>query len=329
MVYNTIFDDVFRTIVEKMPQLVIPLLNEVFGTAYPEDAAIIQLRNEHQDESGEKITDSCLQIGSKLYHIECQSEDDTTMTVRMVQYDFAIGIEHARKENRRYRIELPRSCVLYLRSSSHTPDYLEADLVLPDERTFVYRIPTIKMAAYTKDELLGKNLLMLLPFYIMRYEKHTDDYEQDPEKLKSLLTEYEDIRIHLEKEATEAGRSALYADLSALIVKMANYIFRRQATVKKGIGDVMGGKILELESERLFNAGKKAGIAEGKAEGIAEGKAEGKAEGIHQLSALIQCLMRNGRMDDIALVTRDSKELDRLLRQYGITGDNGKCEMKQ
>lgn len=35
MVYNTIFDDVFRTIVEKMPQLVIPLLNEVFGTAYP------------------------------------------------------------------------------------------------------------------------------------------------------------------------------------------------------------------------------------------------------------------------------------------------------
>ena len=124
MVYNTIFDDVFRTIVEKMPQLVIPLLNEVFGTAYPEDAAIIQLRNEHQDESGEKITDSCLQIGSKLYHIECQSEDDTTMTVRMVQYDFAIGIEHARKENRRYRIELPRSCVLYLLSSSHTPDYL-------------------------------------------------------------------------------------------------------------------------------------------------------------------------------------------------------------
>ena len=50
---NTIFDDVFRTMVEKMPRLVIPLLNEVFGTTYPEDTEIIQLRNEHQDGTGE------------------------------------------------------------------------------------------------------------------------------------------------------------------------------------------------------------------------------------------------------------------------------------
>lgn len=27
---NTIFDDVFRTMLEKMPQLVIPVINEVF-----------------------------------------------------------------------------------------------------------------------------------------------------------------------------------------------------------------------------------------------------------------------------------------------------------
>lgn len=38
---NTIFDDVFRTMLEKMPGLVIPLINEVFGTAYPEDTPII------------------------------------------------------------------------------------------------------------------------------------------------------------------------------------------------------------------------------------------------------------------------------------------------
>ena len=34
---NTIFDDVFRTMLEKMPELVIPLINEVFGTDYPND----------------------------------------------------------------------------------------------------------------------------------------------------------------------------------------------------------------------------------------------------------------------------------------------------
>ena len=29
---NTIFDDVFRTMIEKIPQLAIPLINEVFQT---------------------------------------------------------------------------------------------------------------------------------------------------------------------------------------------------------------------------------------------------------------------------------------------------------
>ena len=37
MTNNTIFDDVFRTMVEKMTYLVVPLINEVFHTAYPED----------------------------------------------------------------------------------------------------------------------------------------------------------------------------------------------------------------------------------------------------------------------------------------------------
>lgn len=42
---NTIFDDVFRTMVEKMPDLAVPLINEIFGTSYPEDIKIIQRRN--------------------------------------------------------------------------------------------------------------------------------------------------------------------------------------------------------------------------------------------------------------------------------------------
>jgi hypothetical protein len=73
MTNNTIFDDVFRTMVEKMTYLVVPLINEVFHTAYPEDVKIVQLRNEHQLEDGEIITDSCLRIGDMLYHIECQT----------------------------------------------------------------------------------------------------------------------------------------------------------------------------------------------------------------------------------------------------------------
>ncbi|MCI9100891.1 MAG: hypothetical protein HFH58_13775 [Lachnospiraceae bacterium] len=60
--FNTIFDDVFRTIAQKMPFLLIPLINEVFATKYTEDQEFEQLRNEHYEKFGKIITDSIIRI---------------------------------------------------------------------------------------------------------------------------------------------------------------------------------------------------------------------------------------------------------------------------
>ena len=299
---NTIFDDVFRTMIEKMPYLAVPLINEVFHTSYPENVKITQLRNEHQQENGEIITDSCLLIGEKMYHIECQSTDDTTMAIRMIEYDFAIAIDHAVKQGRRYRVEFPKSCVLFLRSSQNTPDYLEADVVFPNGRTDLYSIPTIKMEDYTKDSIFEKNLLMLLPFYIMRYEKNVHNLSENPILFQMLLNEYEEIRINLERELTETGKSELYTDLIKLVVKIADYIFREEENVRKGIGEVMGGKVLELESERLK----------------AVGKAEGEAIGEARLGRLINRLIQDKRTEEIQIVSTDPVRREELYREYNI-----------
>ena len=96
----------------------------------------------------------------------------------------------------------------------------------------------------------------------------------DTERLIALLKDYEDIRNSLEKELFKENQSVLYADLVGLITKISDYILRKEEIIRKGVGDVMGGKVLELESERLLRIGK----AEGRAEGRAEGKAEGRAE---------------------------------------------------
>lgn len=256
---NTIFDDVFRTMIEKMPYLAVPLINEVFHTSYPQDVPIIQLRNEHQQENGEIITDSCLKIGDKLYHIECQSTDDTTMAIRMIEYDFSIAVENAHKQGRRYRMDFPRSCVLYLRSGNNTPDFLGVEMALADGNIVLYQISTIKLETYTKDSIFEKNLLMLLPFYIMRYEKNIHEMSENPELFQCLLNEYEEIRTNLVKELSGADKAALYMDLNKLIIKIADYICQSEEVVRKGIGDVMGGKVLELESERLRAEGEKIG----------------------------------------------------------------------
>ena len=55
MTNNTIFDDVFRTMMEKMTYLIVPLINEVFHTSYPEDGELIA--DGRMDEIG-RIIDS-------------------------------------------------------------------------------------------------------------------------------------------------------------------------------------------------------------------------------------------------------------------------------
>ena len=299
---NTIFDDVFRTMIEKMPYLAVPLINEVFHTSYPQDVPIVQLRNEHQQENGEIITDSCLKIGGKLYHIECQSVDDTTMAIRMIEYDFSIAVENAHKQGRRYRMDFPKSCVLYLRSGNNTPDFLEVELILPDESTVLYRIPAIKLEAYTKDSIFEKNLLMLLPFYIMRYEKDIHEMSENPELFQCLLNEYEEIRMNLVIELSGADKTALYMDLNKLIIKIADYICQSEEVVRKGIGEVMGGKVLELESERLR----------------AEGEIRGEAKGEERLSILINRLILDGRSTEIQSVVTNAEIRKQMYKEYGI-----------
>ena len=310
MINNTIFDDVFRTIVEKMTYLVVPLINEVFHTSYPEDVKIVHLRNEHQLEDGELITDARLLIGDKVYHIECQSTDDTTMSIRMFEYDLAIALENRRKVGRKFYVEFPKSCVIYLRCTKNTPDFQEVEMRLPDGQVCEYRVPTVKVERYTKEKIFEKNLLMLLPFYVMRYEDAADMIGKDSEQLQGLLKEYENIRISLEKELSIAGRSELYADLNKLIVRISDYIFKNEENVRKGVDEVMGGKVLQLESERL----REEGMAIGKAEGETIGMMRGEA----RLSALINRLILDGRSDEIQKVVTDADRRKELYSEYKL-----------
>ena len=98
----------------------------------------------------------------------------------------------------------------------------------------------------------------------MRYEKHLKEIANNTEKVQSLLQEYTDIRIRLEKVLYDEAKSVLYADMVKLIVKISDHILKSEEAVKKGVNSAMGGKVLELESERLMRVGK----AEGRAEAV-------------------------------------------------------------
>ena len=130
--------------VQKMPYLLIGLINEVFDKNYPEDTEVVHHRNEHLEKNGKIITDSIVKIGDIMYHIECQSTPDTTMVIRMIEYDFAIALERAYSDGEPYEINMPNSCVLYLRHGSNTPDALEMKVNLPDGQSFIYKSKIVK-----------------------------------------------------------------------------------------------------------------------------------------------------------------------------------------
>ena len=60
----------------------------------------------------------------------------------------------------------------------------------------------------------------------------------------------------------------------------------------------MGGKVLELESERL--------------------KAEGQAQGEARLGNLINRLIQEQRIDEIQVVSTDSERRDQLYKEYNL-----------
>ena len=288
---NTIFDDVFRTMLEKMPQLAIPLINEVFGTSYPEDIEIIQKRNEHQTQNGRIITDSHLLIANRIYHIECQSTDDSTMVIRMIEYDFAISLEHVQKENGRYRMYFPQSCVLYLRGTKKR-DTISVEIVMPDGNAVEYTVPVVQVQRFTCDDMMQKHLLFLLPYHVIKYEQEKE-LDTDSEKWKELLDEYAKIEKYLEKNFLEKGNEKAYRDMVELIIRIADYVFRDKEKVKKGFGDVMGGKVLELESDKLIQRGIEKGIQQGiamerKNTELARRKAEAAEEEIQRLKKLLE-----------------------------------------
>ena len=237
-----------------------------FRRIIPKISTFSKLRNEHYEKLGKIITDSILQIEDHTYHLECQSSLDGQMVIRMFEYDFSIALELAQKNNETFEIEFPQSCVLYIRNhrKRSLPDYHEAIVKFADGQQIVYRVPILRAQNYTVDSIFEKRLLILLPYHILRYESFLKNSGTNSKKLEQLLTDYQKISSALE-QCTDDKKSTLYIDMITLIEEIADYIIPKDnENVRERLGDIMGGKILQLESERLLEKGQLLGEAKGR-----------------------------------------------------------------
>lgn len=295
---GSVYDDVFRTMLDKMPQLVIPLVNEIFSQHYSEREPVTTLQNEHMELTENKVvTDSYLQIGEKYYHMECQSSSDGTMAVRMIEYDFLIALKHVRRVGYEYTLRYPDSCVLYLRHRKGTPEFLTVHVLFPGGMSIDYRTPILKVNEYSFEEIFEKKLLFFLPYYIMRYEEKLLQIQENEEALAQFLAEYRKLYetlydLKCSREITDYE----FTELKQLILKIVNWVAWENEVIRKGV-EQMGGKVLEFEHDILMRESEARGVAIGEARGVAIGMERGEKSGeAKQTVALIESFARNAKV---------------------------------
>ena len=277
---KTAYDDAFRTLLNDCSELIIPVVNEVFGEHYSGKEKIIFDVNEHflsQDVDNVKkiITDSSFVIiGSdgvqKRYHIECQSTADNSMLVRIFEYDAQIALDSGNIVDNTLTVTFPNSAVIFLRHSGKTPNEMRIRMITPGGST-EYLVPVVKVQKYSLEEIFSKRLLFFIPFYIFSHEKQFPEYESNELKLQKLCEEYSYIQTKLDDlqkagEVSEFTKSAVCVTTNHVLALIAQKYHR----VQEGVENIMRGKILDYEAKTIRN--------KGRAEGIAETMAKVKAE---------------------------------------------------
>lgn len=272
-----IFDSVFKTMCEKTPKLLIPVINEIFKTDYNEKELVILSNNEHIKLNLKPIdTDSCIKLRDKYYHIECQSNPDGEMVIRMLEYDFFIALEKNRQLKDKDVIEFPQSAVLYLRNTSRTPNHLDITVRFADGFEHPYKVPVVKVKEYSLQKILEKKLMFFAPYYIMRYENSSKEMPLKPEEKRQIHEDYHKI--------LEAVHTLPCYEQEALLGLIGAVLDSYKSLDKDVKEDVMnmGVAILEFEHDKIYEEGKE----EGRERGREEGREEGKFEAAYNLEEL-------------------------------------------
>ena len=267
------YDDVFRTLQNDCPELLIPVVNDIFRTDYAAGRDQVVVRNNEffftapDGEQTKVVSDSHVMIGGSHYHMECQSTADGTMVVRMFAYDVQIAMRHARMAGDVYMVEFPRSAVFYLRSTRNTPDSMEVQLYVPED-SCRYQIPAIKIEDYSVDDLFERKLYFFLPFYIFFYEKDFAEYEADESRRRELEQVFCGIRERLEQACVQGMISEYFVKtLLAMSLKVIRNLTKKYTGISERLGEIMGGKILEYEAKTIMNEGRREGYASGRQDG--------------------------------------------------------------
>ena len=152
---------------------------------------------------------------------------------------------------------------------------------------------------------------MLLPFYVFNLEKGLDTIETDSGELDDFVELYRNIAGRLDLDLAKGYLSQFsHGVIISLIHKVMYKMNVKRSNIRERIGDIMGGKVLELDIIKARHEG----LAEGRTIGEVIGEARGEARGrANERENLIKKLAASYMKQDSSLTEDEAVEMARAI----------------
>jgi hypothetical protein len=270
---HDIFDRIFKRIITLSSPTIVRFINGIFSTDYSLESRVTYNWTEHVDDELKKtISDTIVTINdSDSYHIEAQMyKDDNSILLRMFDY----GFNHSKRSpedvyddngNRcGVRLYFPQQVVIYLDSSGKIPDEYHLIIRFNDGHEFTLSVPTIIFQNESLNDIIQKNMIILLPFKLLkvrnRFEVEYREYikTEDYSRLKIVIEELREIYEHdiiktIENsyKNDEISRNDMMI-LIKLSMKLLDYLYAKYSSVKE-VEIMLHDESLDLDIDRYID----------------------------------------------------------------------------
>lgn len=304
---DDIYDKAVKTIVQDAVSFLIPLINYLFGENFSSQASIKRISEQavRTDETGRHRMLMDIHVVAeegdirKEYIIEVQSTADGGIFVRIVQYALGAAlnnIEHRIVNGKpALYVQLPQMGLVYLRP----PKGLQSPVVMHIEASVqegIHEIQVLRMDQITLKEIIDRDLLFLIPFYLFRYAAELSAIEQDPDRFQELMAEYRQMMDELNSWVDTGKISRSECSLLAVLTEeVADALAVNHKEIKEGITNMLRSDVIPWRLEDIRQASREEGEAIGQAIGIE----------VSETRALKRMLLRGDRNEDILEIFPD------------------------
>lgn len=163
-------------------------------------------------------------------------------------------------------IPMPRFSVIYIKRTNRTPAATTITFTFPDGQSVEYRSDNVILDEFTKEDIVERRLFLYIPFYIARYEKEIVSEGKVDQAVEDLAYFRDQmVRLNRTGELTDTELIDLMGFVNTIITHMTNGNKNEERLV-----NVMGGTIIETESEKWMRQGMERGVQQGQAKMLIE-----------------------------------------------------------